>query len=52
MDSESLRLTEAQSAAVAVAPRVKLSDIEGAIDHTFYFSGLQVRSGVPVFPTL
>lgn len=41
MRSESLELTDAQSAAVAVAPRVTLADIEGAIDHTFYFTGHQ-----------
>lgn len=41
MRSESLELTEAQSAAVAVAPRVTLANIEGAIAETFYFTGHQ-----------
>lgn len=39
MESESLKLTDAQSAAVAVAPRVALADIEGAIAETHYFRG-------------
>jgi hypothetical protein len=41
MKSESLELTDAQSAAVATAPRVTLANIESAIDSTFYFSGRQ-----------
>lgn len=39
MKSESLTLTDAQSAAVAVAPRVTLANIEAAIGHTHYFTG-------------
>jgi len=36
---DSLQVTEAASAAVAVAPRVKLSDIEGAIGSVHYNTG-------------
>lgn len=36
MESESLKLTDAQSAAVAVAPRVALADIEAAIAATYF----------------
>ena len=39
MKSESLALTDAQSAAVAVAPRVTLANIEGAIASTYYMTG-------------
>jgi hypothetical protein len=41
MESESLKLTDAQSAAVAVAPRVTLANIEEAIDRTFYLTARQ-----------
>lgn len=41
MKSESLELTDAQSAAVAVAPRVTLANIEASIDATHYFTGRQ-----------
>ncbi len=37
---DSLQVTDAQSAAVAVAPRVKLSDIEAAIGGVYYTTGL------------
>lgn len=41
MESESLKLTDAQSAAVAVAPRVTLANIEASVDATHYFTGRQ-----------
>lgn len=51
MKSESLELTDAQSAAVAVAPRVTLANIEGAIANTYYFTGHQAASMVaPAMP--
>lgn len=37
---DSLKVTDAASAAVAVAPRVKLEDIEAAIGGIYYTSGL------------
>lgn len=36
---ESLQVTDAQSAAVAVAPRVQLKDIEAAISARYYTTG-------------
>lgn len=36
---DSLQMTDAASAAVAVAPRVQLKDIEEAIERKFYFTG-------------
>jgi hypothetical protein len=36
---DSLQVTDAQSAAVAVAPRVTLDDIKAAIEGTFYTTG-------------
>jgi hypothetical protein len=44
MKSESLELTDAQSAAVAVAPRVTLANIEEAIADTHYFNGHQAAA--------
>jgi hypothetical protein len=47
----SLQETDRQSAAVAVAPRVALSDIEAAIAHTHYAVGSEafdVSSGGPL----
>lgn len=44
MNSESLALTDAQSAAVAIAPRVSLADIEGAIAARFEFTADKLGS--------
>jgi hypothetical protein len=44
MKSESLELTDALSAAVAVAPRVTLANIEAAIAHTYYLTGHQAAT--------
>ena len=57
MQSESLALTDTQSAAVAVAPRVSLANIEAAIGTTHYFTGHQAvvmtgAPGIPVHPDL
>jgi len=41
MTTSSLQATEAASAAVAVAPRVKLADIEAAIADRFHFTADQ-----------
>lgn len=38
---DSLQASDAAAAAVAVAPRVTLANIEGAIAHTFHFTGHQ-----------
>lgn len=38
---DSLQVTDAQSEAVAVAPRVTLASIEAAIESTHYFTGRQ-----------
>lgn len=51
MESESLRQTDAQSAAVAIAPRVSLDDINDAIAASYHFTAAQaIGSDVP-FPT-
>jgi len=42
MKSESLALTDARSAAVAIAPRVALADIEAAIAARFEFTADQL----------
>lgn len=55
MKSESLALTDAQSAAVAVAPRVTLANIEAAIDQTHYLTGAAaaiVSGSGPIHPHL
>lgn len=52
--SEGLKATEAECAANAVAPRVSLSDIEGAIAAQYLFTGeAAVRAiAAPVMPSL
>lgn len=41
----SLEATEAECAAIAVAPRVSLADIEGAVQGRYHFSGFEAVSG-------
>ena len=41
MQSETLKATEAYSAAKAVAPRVSLGDMEGKIVHEIYFTAAE-----------
>lgn len=46
---DSLQVTDAQSAAVAVAPRVKLSDIEEAIGAKFEFTADTKLGGMSTY---
>jgi len=45
---DSLQVTDAASAAVAVAPRVQLKDIEAAIAGVFYTTAADACPGAPV----
>lgn len=47
MDSESLKVTDEQAAAVAVAPRVSLAQIESAIAHKYEFVAGTMIAALP-----
>lgn len=49
---ESLQVTDAQSAAVAVAPRVQLKDIEAAIAARYDLNAADMVGSCPVVPPL
>jgi hypothetical protein len=49
---ESLQVTDAQSAAVAVAPRVQLKDIEAAIATRYDLNAADMVGPYPVVPSL
>jgi hypothetical protein len=48
----SLQVTDQESAAVATAPRVALTDIEAAIAARFDFRGSDVTLGIPIKQTI
>lgn len=47
MTESSLQVTDSQSAAVAVAPRVTLADIEGSIVYEGYKTAAEALAGTP-----
>jgi len=49
---ESLQVTDAQSAAVAVAPRVQLKDIEAAIATRYDLNAADMMASYPIVPPL